>query len=101
MTSMRSLLILNPKDNVAVALTNLTAGQRVEQDGVSLLVQESISVGHKVALVEIPEGGTVVKYGEEMGRAKARIPPGAHAHVHNILDITEEVVAQERRRLGL
>ena len=98
---MRSLLILNAKDNVAIALTNLTAGQRVEQDGDSLLVLEDVSVGHKVALAEIPEGGPVVKYGEEMGRAKARIPRGAHAHVHNILDTTEEVVAQERRRLGL
>ncbi len=98
---MRSLLILNAKDNVAIALKPVAAGERVEQEGGSLLVLEEVPVGHKVALAEIPEGGAVVKYGEEMGRAKTRIPRGAHAHVHNILDITEEVVAHERRRLGL
>jgi altronate hydrolase len=98
---MRSLLILNPKDNVAIALTNLHTGQTVEQDGRSLTVVEDIPVGHKLTLVEIPAGEYVVKYGEEIGRVKALIPRGAHAHVHNIIDITEEVVTHERQRLGL
>ncbi len=98
---MRSLLILHPKDNVAIALTSLHAGQAVEQDGRSLVVLEDVPAGHKLALTEVPEGECVVKYGEEIGRAKARIRKGAHAHVHNIVDITEEVVTQERRRLGL
>lgn len=98
---MRTLLILNLKDNVAIALTTLRAGQQVDQDGRSLLVVEDIPAGHKVALADIPEGGYVVKYGEEIGRAKARIGRGGHVHVHNVIDITEEVVADERRRLGL
>jgi altronate hydrolase len=98
---MRSLLILHPKDNVAIALTSLHAGQAVEQDGRSLIVQEDIPAGHKLALTAIPPGEGVVKYGEEIGRAKALIRQGAHAHAHNIIDITEEVVTQERRRLGL
>ncbi len=98
---MRSLLILHPKDNVAIALSDLCAGQAVEQEGRRLIVLEDIPAGHKVALVDIPPGECVVKYGEEIGRAKALIRQGVHAHVHNILDITEEVVREERRRLGL
>ena len=98
---MRSLLILNPKDNVAIALTDLRAGQAIEQDGRSLIALEDIPAGHKLALTEIASGECVVKYGEEIGRAKALIRQGAHAHVHNIIDITEEVVTEERRRLGL
>ncbi len=98
---MRSLLILHPKDNVAIALAPLQRGQSVDQDGRSLIVQDEIPAGHKIALAEIPAGGYVIKYGEEIGRAQALIRQGAHAHVHNIVDITEEVVAQERKRLGL
>ncbi len=98
---MRSLLILHPKDNVAIALAPLQRGQTVDQDGRRLLVQDEIPAGHKIALTDIAAGGHVIKYGEEIGRAKAPIRQGAHAHVHNIVDITEEVVAEERRRLGL
>ena len=98
---MRSFLILHPKDNVAIALTSLHAGQAVDQDGRSLIALDDIPAGHKLALREIPPGECVVKYGEEIGRTNALIRQGAHAHVHNIIDITEEVVTQERQRLGL
>lgn len=44
----------------------------------------AIPLGHKVALTDIKDGDTVIKYGHDIGRAVADIAKGAHAHVHNI-----------------
>ena len=54
---------INPDDNVAVALTGLSRGETVE--GVTLL--EDIPRGHKVLLVDLPEGGNIIKYGFPTG----------------------------------
>ncbi|HTP95804.1 MAG TPA: UxaA family hydrolase [Burkholderiales bacterium] len=43
-----------------------------------------IPIGHKLALKDIPEGGTVIKYGCDIGKAVRPIKAGEHAHVHNI-----------------
>lgn len=43
-----------------------------------------IPIGHKLALKDIPEGGTVIKYGYDIGRAVRPIKTGEHAHVHNV-----------------
>jgi (2R)-sulfolactate sulfo-lyase subunit alpha len=46
--------------------------------------RQDIPIGHKVALVDMQPGDTVVKYGIDMGRVVAPIRKGEHAHVHNI-----------------
>ena len=43
-----------------------------------------IPIGHKLALVDMAEGETVIKYGHDIGRTVAPIKAGEHAHVHNI-----------------
>ena len=71
---------LNPRDNVAVALKPLRAGDVA----VGVPIAEPIPVGHKVSLAAIPAGGEVVKYGEVIGIATAAIEPGHHVHVQNV-----------------
>lgn len=71
---------LDERDNVAVALTPLKAGEEV----LAVTVAEPIALGHKLALVAIPEGAEVIKYGEVVGIATAAIAPGHHVHVHNV-----------------
>ena len=46
--------------------------------------RQDIPIGHKVALVDMQPGDTVVKYGIDMGKVVAPIRKGEHAHVHNI-----------------
>jgi altronate dehydratase len=81
-------LVIHPRDNVAVALRDLTVGAeiRVHIGGASrrLRVMEAIPVNHKVALRRIPSGGLVVKYGEAIGEATRSIPVGAHVHIQNV-----------------
>jgi len=48
-------------------------------------VCEKIPFGFKVALVDIPEGGDIYKYGEVIGRSTCPIRAGDMVHVHNIV----------------
>ena len=45
---------------------------------------DAVPLGHKVALKDIAEGETVLKYGADIGVAKGTIKKGGHAHVHNM-----------------
>ena len=46
--------------------------------------RNDIPIGHKVALMNIKKGDTIIKYGEDIGRAIADISKGEHVHVHNV-----------------
>ncbi len=73
-------LQVHPADTVAVALRALDAGEQV----LGVRTATAIPQGHKVALVELPEGAVVAKYGQPIGRARTAIRPGDHVHSHNL-----------------
>lgn len=80
-------IILNPKDDVATALTQLDAGQtiNVTLDDLAYTtdLREDIEFGHKYALRDIAKGEPILKYGLPIGNALEDIPTGAWVHVHN------------------
>lgn len=78
------LIVISPRDNVATALETLEPGQRVGVEGVRLTIAQQVPSGHKVALVRIPAGAPIVKYGSAIGVATTDIEPGAHVHTHNV-----------------
>ncbi|MGC8586268.1 MAG: UxaA family hydrolase [Candidatus Micrarchaeia archaeon] len=78
------VLIITKKDNVAVALKDLKKGSVVKVDSDTLNVLDDIPTGHKIALVDIPKGGEVIKYGEVIGKATQDIKKGMWVHVHNV-----------------
>ncbi|MBQ2468099.1 MAG: altronate dehydratase, partial [Clostridia bacterium] len=73
-------LKINAKDNVAVALAPLRAGE----ERLGVVLKDDIKRGHKFALSAIAEGENVIKYGSPIGRASAPIAPGEHVHTHNV-----------------
>ena len=75
---------IHPDDNVAVILEDIRQGEALELNGITVTAAEDIARGHKIALRRIAEGEPVVKYGNPIGVAKAEIPAGAWAHVHNV-----------------
>ena len=79
-----SIIILNGRDNVAVARTALQPGESIHDGSQSILVREVINPGHKLALRPIRSGDPVMKYGEVIGRATEDIAAGAWVHVHNL-----------------
>ena len=46
--------------------------------------RSDIPIGHKVAIRDIAQGDTIIKYGVDIGRAVAAIGAGEHLHVHNV-----------------
>lgn len=82
---MRKVLILDARDNIAVCLADLAAGDVVQQDDITITVINKIPRGHKIATREIAKNDGIIKYGERMGHAVAPIARGEHVHTHNIL----------------
>ncbi|HAD58970.1 MAG TPA: galactonate dehydratase, partial [Planctomycetaceae bacterium] len=80
-----ALLLLNTVDNVAVARSYVPESTSVALNGHSLTTTAEIPAGHKVALSEIPEGTSIVKYGQTIGYAACAIHPGDWVHVHNVV----------------
>jgi altronate hydrolase len=81
MTTTQALLRIDPRDDVAVALRPVAAGEAVA-DGV--IARGDIPQGHKVALRCIAAGAEVRKYGWPIGKARAAIAAGDHVHTHNL-----------------
>jgi hypothetical protein len=84
MESSSRCIKLGPRDNVAVALRALRAGETVTCDGTPFVVDRDIAVGHKLAARAIAEGETIVKYNCPIGVATQPIPAGAFVHTHNV-----------------
>ncbi|MGH9940229.1 MAG: UxaA family hydrolase, partial [Blastocatellia bacterium] len=82
--SIEPVLLLNEKDNVAVARSPIAAGTEVVANGHKVTARENITPGHKIALKPISENATITKYGESIGKATREIAPGEWAHTHNI-----------------
>jgi hypothetical protein len=78
-------LVLDPADNVAVALRDLPAGRTVAVAGRVLALRDPIPFGHKLALEPITPGSAIRKYAEVIGVAREEITLGAHVHVHNVV----------------
>lgn len=85
---MKKALVIAPNDNVASALEDIIAGDRVEArlgKKVEILeAREDIPFGFKIALTDIQKGCDVVKYGEVIGKASAPIKKGFLVHIHNV-----------------
>ncbi|KJS22347.1 MAG: hypothetical protein VR72_06645 [Clostridiaceae bacterium BRH_c20a] len=85
MEDLISLAVMNPKDNVATAVRDLTAGEKVKtEEGLEIEVLNPIPFGHKLALMDIAQGMEVIKYGEPIGVTIKHIKKGEHTHVHNV-----------------
>ena len=85
---MRNAMIIDGKDNVAVAIEQIAKGETAtyvwEGKEISLPALEDITIYHKLATRDIAKGEPVVKYGEHIGVAACDIKAGEHVHVHNV-----------------
>jgi altronate hydrolase len=81
----RTVLFLNPADNIGVCLKDFTPGEVINQDNQIIKVLNDIPRGHKIATKPIGKNEGVIKYGERMGHATTDIQIGEHVHTHNVL----------------
>lgn len=85
------LLVHEKKDTVGVvAIEGLKAGTDMlvvvtaDNSSFNLKANMDVPIGHKIALTDIKSGDTVIKYGQDIGKAVANIAKGEHVHVHNL-----------------
>ena len=78
------LLMIQPNDNVAVALKALSKGSECSVGGKNIILKDDIPAAHKVALTEIGKDENVIKYGLPIGHAISPIHMGEHVHIHNM-----------------
>ena len=81
---------LYEQDNVGVVVVEgLTAGTEMfccvthDNSTFTLTAGADVPIGHKIALKDLKDGDTAVKYGEDIGKIIADIPKGGHVHTHN------------------
>ena len=80
-------VLVNDKDNVVTAISDLKKGEESTYKSGSernqIKASEAIPYGHKIALTRIAKGSDIIKYGETIGRAKSNILSGQWVHTHN------------------
>ncbi len=80
MSNSPQFLILNPADDVMIALRELPKDAVVN----SIRLLDAIPSGHKVAIKPVSKGAPIRRYGQVIGFATQDIAIGRHVHVHNL-----------------
>ena len=85
------IIIHDEKDNVGVVvIEKITPKQDCDcwimEDDSSTSIQslDEIPLGHKIAMADLNEGDTILKYGHDIGKVVKSIKKGEHVHVHNV-----------------
>ena len=88
---MYQFIIHSPADDVGVVVVEgVQAGQLLtgwilsQEETVTIAALQDMPIGHKLALRDIADGATVMKYGHDIGRAVTAIKTGESVHVHNL-----------------
>ena len=50
----------------------------------TITTRDDVPIGHKIALTDLAEGDTAIKYGVDIGRVIADTRKGEHVHTHNL-----------------
>ncbi len=87
---MIQFLVHEAADNVGVAVVDIPANTDCEgrnlhtSEPLCSHSQESIPLGHKIALRDLGVGDTAIKYGCEIGTIVQAVGAGHHVHTHNL-----------------
>jgi hypothetical protein len=89
---MARFMVLDSKDNVAVAMEAVIKGATcfLSQGG-EITVRADIPFAHKVAIKRITKDEKIYKYGQIIGQARQDIEPGDYVHIHNIRSFRNQV----------
>ncbi|MFL2898751.1 MAG: UxaA family hydrolase [Candidatus Pelagibacter sp.] len=85
------IIIHDEKDNVGVIVIDKVIPEQnydcwiMENDkSAKIQAKNEIPLGHKIAMSDLKEGDTIIKYGHDIGKVVKSIKKGEHVHVHNV-----------------
>tara|TARA_B110000027_G_scaffold64691_1_gene69321 strand:+ start:609 stop:2276 length:1668 start_codon:yes stop_codon:yes gene_type:complete len=88
-TKKSKILKIHPRDNILVALTNLSKGTNIDISTDSLTLVTDVEAKHKFAIRNFAVGDEIYMYGVIVGKAKKTIAKGEAVTTHNIVHETE------------
>ena len=77
-------LKIHPSDNVLVALSDMNAGEKITENGISILLKDNVQAKHKFAINDLKPEDEIIMYGVLVGKALSPIPSGGVIGTHNI-----------------
>jgi len=83
-------IVHGKNDTVGVMTVDVKKGQTLSgwnmatDETLRATAAQNIPLGHKVAVVDVPKGETIVKYDESIGTASRPIKKGQHVHTQNL-----------------
>jgi altronate hydrolase len=90
----KKLIKVNPTDNVAVALVNLTAGEQINFEGETITIVSDVKAKHKIALTDFQVGDRIIMYGVLVGKASAFIGKGDLLSTFNVKHESDKVTGK-------
>lgn len=81
---MSRALLIDPRDNLAVALQTISRGSSISVNGITVEVIEEIPVKHKFATEFFEEGHRAIQYGVTVGVASRPIEKGGLISTENL-----------------
>ena len=93
---MINAVIIDEKDNVAVAIEAIAKGSKIsfklkDKTVKTITALDDITIYHKLAIKDMAQGDKVTKYGEHIGEANQEIK---HVHIHNVRSVREDLDKQ-------
>ena len=90
---MQRIYKIHESDNVAIAIHTIDKNEIFIIEGTEIMAIEEIPAGHKIALCDIKEGASIIKYGCPIGYAKEAIYKGSWIHTHNIKTLLGDLLS--------
>ncbi len=87
---MHKFLIHKRGDHVGVATSDIEAGEKVvgiymdDDTSVEVMSKDNVPLGHKIAVEGCEQGGAVIEYGVQIGKAPQGLEVGDYVHTHNL-----------------
>ncbi len=78
------LIKVHPEDNVAIALTDLWQGDKLDFEGEEVIVLSDVKAKHKITMVDLEPESKIYMYGVLVGKATSSIKRGDVLTVDNV-----------------
>lgn len=84
-----TVLKINDKDNVLVALQDLEKDSMIEYNGLAIVLAEPIPAKHKFFISDMQAGQEVIMYGVLVGKVQNDVPAGSRMSTDNVKHASE------------
>jgi altronate hydrolase len=93
--NLSKILKIHPKDNIVVALRDLTKGDIIKLEDDEFKLFSNVAAKHKFSIENLNIGDSVYMYGVVVGKVKKTISKGEHISTYNIIHETEDYVVSK------